>query len=112
VHFDNHQRASGSGKTALAINFATKCGRPFVWYKVDAPESELRIFFHYLVASIRRQRPRFGEFSVAPNGLHFAGVTGIVMTGADGIVMTGADGIVVTGADGIVMTGADSVRSG
>src|SRR6185503_5071748 len=48
-------------------------------------------------------------FSVAPNGLSFAGVTGIVMTGADGIVMTGADGIVMTGADGIVMTGADGI---
>lgn len=46
-------------------------------------------------------------FSVDPNDLRFAGVTGIVMTGADGIVMTGADGIVMTGADGIVMTGAD-----
>ena len=50
---------AGAGKTSVAIDFASKCGRPFVWYKVDAPESELRIFFHYLVASIRRQRPRF-----------------------------------------------------
>ncbi len=50
---------AGSGKTALAIDFASKCGRPFVWYKVDAPESELRIFFQYLITSIRRERPRF-----------------------------------------------------
>lgn len=48
------------------------------------------------------------SYSVVPNDLRFAGVTGIVMTGADGIVMTGADGIVMTGADGMVMTGADS----
>ena len=51
-------------------------------------------------------------FSVAPNGLHFTGVTGIVMTGADGIVMTGADGIVMTDADGMVHTTLPAPPSG
>src|SRR4030095_16359073 len=49
--------------------------------------------------AVRAVAPDGTVFSVVPDGLSFAGVTGIVMTGADGIVMTGADGIVMTGAD-------------
>jgi ATP/maltotriose-dependent transcriptional regulator MalT len=30
------------------------------WYKVDAPEAELEVFFQYLLASIGKQRPGFG----------------------------------------------------
>lgn len=51
---------AGTGKTALALNFARSCGRKVAWYKVDAPEAELEIFFQYLAASIRKQRPGFG----------------------------------------------------
>ncbi len=58
--------------------------------------------------AVRATGPDGVSYSVVPNDLRFAGVTGIVMTGADGIVMTGADGIVMTGADGIIMTGADN----
>ncbi|HWN09799.1 MAG TPA: S8 family serine peptidase [Pyrinomonadaceae bacterium] len=58
--------------------------------------------------AVKAKGPDGVPYSVVPNGLRFAGVTGIVMTGADGIVMTGADGIVMTGADGIIMTGADN----
>jgi ATP/maltotriose-dependent transcriptional regulator MalT len=55
---------AGTGKTALAIDFAENCGRPVAWYKVDAPDSELHIFFRYLIASIRKQRPEFGGYIV------------------------------------------------
>jgi ATP/maltotriose-dependent transcriptional regulator MalT len=51
---------AGTGKTVLAFDFAEDCGRVVAWYKVDAPDSEMRIFFQYLIASIRTQRPRFG----------------------------------------------------
>lgn len=51
---------AGTGKTALALDFALNCGRRVCWYKVDAPEAEMAVFFHYLTASIRRQRPAFG----------------------------------------------------
>ena len=51
---------AGTGKTALAIDFAWNCGRSVAWYKVDAPEGDLEVFFQYLIASIRRQRPAFG----------------------------------------------------
>jgi LuxR family maltose regulon positive regulatory protein len=51
---------AGTGKTALALDFARNCGRKVAWYKVDAPEAELGIFFQYLSASIRKQRPTFG----------------------------------------------------
>jgi ATP/maltotriose-dependent transcriptional regulator MalT len=44
----------------LALNFARTCGRKVAWYKVDAPEADLEIFFQYLAASIRKQRPNFG----------------------------------------------------
>ena len=51
---------AGTGKTTLALQFAELCGRYIAWYKVDAPESELRIFLQYLIASIRGHRARFG----------------------------------------------------
>ena len=59
---------TGTGKTALVTDFAEDCGRPVAWYKVDAPDSELAVFFQYLCASVRRQRPGFGEQLVARLG--------------------------------------------
>ncbi|HEY6805218.1 MAG TPA: AAA family ATPase [Pyrinomonadaceae bacterium] len=50
---------AGSGKTTLAIDFAEQSGRAIAWYKVDAPETKAEIFFNYLIASIRAQRPGF-----------------------------------------------------
>src|SRR5262245_19031281 len=40
---------AGTGKTTLALHFAQLCGRYIAWYKVDAPETELRIFLQYLI---------------------------------------------------------------
>lgn len=57
---------AGSGKTALAVDFAHKCGRPVAWYKVDAPEADPKLFFQYLIASIREQQPDFGAGSLMP----------------------------------------------
>lgn len=57
---------AGAGKTALAVDFADKCQRPVAWYKVDAPEADPKLFFQYLVASIREQRPNFGAGSLMP----------------------------------------------
>lgn len=57
---------AGSGKTALAIDFAQKCGRPVAWYKVDAPETDSKIFFHYLISSIRERQLGFGTRSLLP----------------------------------------------
>lgn len=51
---------AGTGKTRLATDFAHRCGRHISWYKVDAADSDLRIFFQYLTESVRRQRPDFG----------------------------------------------------
>lgn len=52
---------AGTGKTRLATDFAHRSGRSVAWYKVDAADSDLRIFFQYLVESVRRQRPSFGH---------------------------------------------------
>jgi LuxR family maltose regulon positive regulatory protein len=52
---------SGTGKTILAADFARSSGRCVAWYKVDAPDSELAVFFQYLCASVRQVRPGFGE---------------------------------------------------
>ncbi len=56
---------AGAGKTFLASDFAEKCDRSLVWFKVDAPDGEIQIFFQYLIASIRRQRPDFGTSTFA-----------------------------------------------
>ena len=57
---------AGSGKTTLPTDFAEKSGRNVAWYKVDAPESNLQIFFQYLISSIGFQRPGFGGYSLLP----------------------------------------------
>lgn len=57
---------AGSGKTALALDFADNCGRPVAWYKVDAPEADPSLFFQYLIASIREQQPGFGASALMP----------------------------------------------
>jgi LuxR family maltose regulon positive regulatory protein len=54
-----HGRA-GTGKTLLAVDFARTAGRPVAWYKLDAPDSDLSVFFQYLTASIAAARPNFG----------------------------------------------------
>ncbi len=52
------------------------------------------------------------RFSVIPDGVSFAGVTGIVIHGADQIGLTGANGIVTSGPDGIIISGAASSETG
>jgi LuxR family maltose regulon positive regulatory protein len=49
----------------LALDFAQTCGRSVTWYKVDAPDGEIQIFFQYLIASIREERPDFGAATLA-----------------------------------------------
>jgi LuxR family maltose regulon positive regulatory protein len=56
---------AGTGKTTLAADFARRCGRRVAWYKVDAPDAESDIFFHYLVASVARHLPDF-HWQAAP----------------------------------------------
>jgi ATP/maltotriose-dependent transcriptional regulator MalT/DNA-binding SARP family transcriptional activator len=41
-------------------------GTPVVWYSLDAFDTEVATFFHYLVAGVRRHIPQFGD---AVNGL-------------------------------------------
>jgi LuxR family maltose regulon positive regulatory protein len=60
---------AGTGKTLLAKDFARSCGSRTAWYTVEAPDGELPIFFHYLMESVRRQRPGFGREVLA----NFAG---------------------------------------
>lgn len=56
---------AGTGKSALAADFARKCGRPVAWYKVDSLDMELPVFLHYLVSSIAQHRPGFGACTLA-----------------------------------------------
>jgi LuxR family maltose regulon positive regulatory protein len=55
---------AGTGKTSLAADFAQSSDRPVAWYKVDAPDGELAVFFDYLAATIRQQRPSFNEEAI------------------------------------------------
>jgi LuxR family transcriptional regulator, maltose regulon positive regulatory protein len=52
---------AGTGKTLLAADFAHRCGRRVSWYKVDAADGDIEVFFKYLVASVRQWRPGFGQ---------------------------------------------------
>jgi LuxR family maltose regulon positive regulatory protein len=55
---------AGSGKTSLAVDFTDQCARRVAWYKVDAPETQLKMFFEYLISSIQSKRPGFGSYSL------------------------------------------------
>lgn len=55
-----------TGKTTLAAEFARRCGRRVAWYKVDASDADLRVFFPYLIESVRRLRPGFGQQTLLP----------------------------------------------
>jgi LuxR family transcriptional regulator, maltose regulon positive regulatory protein len=57
---------AGSGKTTLSADFARDCIRPTAWYKVDAPDGDILVFFNYLIASLQRHRPTFGRQNLEP----------------------------------------------
>jgi len=57
---------AGSGKTTLTADFLRECGRATAWYKVDAPDGDLHVFFSYLIASIQQQCPAFGRENLQP----------------------------------------------
>lgn len=57
---------AGTGKTLLAVDFARRCGRSVAWYKIDASDTELRVFFAYLLATVARHRPGFGKQALVP----------------------------------------------
>ena len=52
---------AGTGKTMLAADFARHAGRAVSWYKVDAADSDLGVFYEYLLASVRLQRPSINQ---------------------------------------------------
>ncbi|HWQ31720.1 MAG TPA: AAA family ATPase [Blastocatellia bacterium] len=58
---------AGTGKTLLAADFARQCGRRVAWYRVDAADNDPRVFFQYLLESVRAQRPGF-RFSLPETG--------------------------------------------
>ncbi|MCA1591341.1 MAG: AAA family ATPase [Acidobacteria bacterium] len=64
------QGRTGTGKTMLATDFARQCGRRVAWYKADAPDVELQIFFQYLCASVAAERPGFGQKTLERFGDH------------------------------------------
>lgn len=52
---------AGYGKTALVADFAADLAAPVCWYSVDREDDSPHAFFRFLLASIRRQFPDFGE---------------------------------------------------
>jgi LuxR family maltose regulon positive regulatory protein len=70
---------AGTGKSMLTTDFARQCGRRVAWYKVDAPEINLSVFLEYLVASVARENPGFGERSLSHrHPAHSPNVTSLV----------------------------------
>jgi LuxR family maltose regulon positive regulatory protein len=56
---------TGTGKTMLATDFASRSERRVAWYKVDAPEVDRQTFLRYLIAAVRDQHPGFGRKTLA-----------------------------------------------
>lgn len=52
---------AGYGKTTLLIDFAQDVEMPVCWYTLDEGDRDLAVFLAYLVASLQRHFPRFGQ---------------------------------------------------
>ncbi len=52
---------AGYGKTSLLIDYAHDADLPVCWYTLDEHDSDPLVFLEYLVASIRRCFPDFGQ---------------------------------------------------
>ncbi len=81
---------AGTGKTSLALDFAQKCGRSVAWYKIDAPDADPQVFFHYLIGSIQACRLGFGKKLLM--ALLQMGATGLIDRLADAFVYELAEG--------------------
>ncbi|MFQ5858766.1 MAG: hypothetical protein ACE5LU_24460, partial [Anaerolineae bacterium] len=52
---------AGYGKTSLLIDYAHDTELPVCWYTLDERDSDPRVFLEYLVASVHRHYPDFGQ---------------------------------------------------
>jgi ATP/maltotriose-dependent transcriptional regulator MalT len=51
----------GWGKTTLTAEFLKSVDVPAVWYDVDASDSDIAVFFRYLVRAVQQADPDFGH---------------------------------------------------
>lgn len=51
----------GWGKTTLTAQFLDAVDTPAVWYDLDAADSDIAVFFRYLVGAIQQAAPDFGH---------------------------------------------------
>jgi LuxR family maltose regulon positive regulatory protein len=56
---------AGTGKTSLVLDFASRTERDVAWFKVEAPDADYRLFFEYMIESVRRKRPEFGNLQLS-----------------------------------------------
>jgi len=56
---------AGFGKTTLLSEFASICDRPVAWFSIEGEDNDLVRFFSYLIDSLQRVNPGYGE-SVYP----------------------------------------------
>jgi len=56
---------AGSGKTTLVADFVSSSSLPFIWYQLDSSDTDLAVFFSYLVLGLRKTRPDFGQATLS-----------------------------------------------
>ena len=54
---------AGYGKTSLLVDFAAETELPVCWFTIDQFDRDIKVFIHYLIASIKRRFPKFGTQS-------------------------------------------------
>lgn len=52
---------AGYGKTTLLVDFAHEVSFPVCWYTLDEADGDPRVFFDYLILSLRQRFPEFGR---------------------------------------------------
>lgn len=52
---------AGFGKTTLASDWLTQCGKPYAWLSLDSDDAELSSFLNYLTAALQTIEPSLGK---------------------------------------------------
>lgn len=65
---------AGSGKTTLVASYLAHSRRRYLWYQIDAGDSDIASFFHYLGLAATAAAPRYRRPLLHPTPEYMGGI--------------------------------------